>query len=312
MQTAKQQGLNLPLLVRFPCILKDRIYKLKQAVNDAMTKYGQSANFYPVYPIKVNQQKRVIQEIQKVPGVGLEAGSKAELMAILSIFNEKSLIVCNGYKDSEYIRLSMITMMLGHKVILMIEKPAELDIIIKYANQLKLKPILGIRLRLSTIGKGNWQNTGGEKSKFGLKADQCIQVIRKLKTHGLDGCLQVIHAHLGSQIANIKDIEKGIREVAGWWRALCQRGLNINTVDVGGGLGVDYEGTNSRNFCSMNYTMHQYAELIVKVFAVMAKEINQPMPHLISESGRAMTAHHAVLLTQVIDTETPQNQLCLK
>ncbi|ASP38160.1 arginine decarboxylase [Bacterioplanes sanyensis] len=313
---AQQQGLRLPLLVRFPGIIHQRIDTLVQAFSKARQDVGYQGPFVPVYPIKVNQQRPVVEQIvrgQQRAGcdlVGLEAGSKPELIAVLSQLGEtRGLIVCNGYKDRHFIRLALLAEKLGHQVFLVIEKLSELPLILEQAEQLQVTPRLGIRARLATIGKGNWQNTGGEKSKFGLSADQILQVVRQLEQRGQLDCLQLLHFHLGSQLANIRDIHTGLRECSRLFAELVRLMVPIQWLDVGGGLGVDYEGTRSRSYCSMNYSIEEYARNVVTAFADVCNELDIAMPGLITESGRAMTAHHAVLIAEVIDHESPTAEL---
>jgi arginine decarboxylase len=305
----RNAGLRLPVLVRFSDILHDRVEQLCGAFDQAMQAADYTAGYTAVYPIKVNQQRRVVEEIlattERGHGrVGLEAGSKPELLAVLALSDSgSSLIVCNGYKDREYVRLALLGEKLGHRVYLVVEKLSELEMILQEARALDVRPRIGLRARLASVGKGKWQNTGGEKSKFGLTASQILQVIDTLKEHEALGSLQLVHFHLGSQIANIRDIQRGLRECARFYQSLVALGAPVDTVDVGGGLGVDYEGTRSRSFCSANYSMAEYAHNVVNAFAQLCREHGLVQPHLISESGRALTAHHAVLITNVIDEE---------
>ncbi|MEA2116856.1 biosynthetic arginine decarboxylase [Halovibrio sp. HP20-50] len=302
-------GLRLPVLVRFSDILHDRVEQLCAAFDAAMQDANYQGGYTAVYPIKVNQQRRVVEEIlataERGSGrVGLEAGSKPELLAVLALSDGgSSLIVCNGYKDREYVRLALLGEKLGHKVYLVVEKLSELQLILEEARELQVTPRIGLRARLASVGKGKWQNTGGEKSKFGLTASQILEVVDTLRDQDALESLQLVHFHLGSQIANIRDIQRGLRECARFYQNLMELGVPIDTVDVGGGLGIDYEGTRSRSFCSANYSMREYARNVVSAFAQLCQEANLPQPHLISESGRALTAHHAVLITNVIGEE---------
>ena len=310
----RQQGLSLPVLMRFPSILHNRVHSLSDAFAKASELHDYRGGYTSVYPIKVNQQRRVVEELihgQKQQGqpIGLEAGSKPELMAVLAMAGQgNATIVCNGYKDRHYIRLALLGEKLGHRVYLVVEKLSELNLILEEAKALGIEPRLGIRARLASVGKGNWQNTGGEKSKFGLSANQILQVFEQLKASGNLSYFQLLHFHLGSQIANIRDIQGGLRECGRIFTELSQLGANIHVVDVGGGLGVDYEGTRSRSFCSMNYSMEEYANNVVSAFKEAASQADLPHPDIITESGRALTAHHAVLLTNVIDWEQPMSQ----
>ncbi|CAK0768333.1 arginine decarboxylase, biosynthetic (fragment) [Gammaproteobacteria bacterium] len=212
-------------------------------------------------------------------------------------------MVCNGYKDREYIRLALLGERLGVRTHIVVEKPSELSTIIAQSAELGIRPRLGVRVRLSSIGAGKWQNTGGEKAKFGLEAAQVLALVERLRAVGWLDCLVLMHFHLGSQVANIRDIRNGLREAARYYAELRHLGAPIVTVDVGGGLGVDYEGTSSRSFCSINYTLQEYANNVVHAFAEVCAKEGLPHPEVVTESGRAMTAHHAVLLTHVIDIE---------
>ncbi len=299
-------GIPLPLLIRFPDILKHRMYALSNAFQQAMNKYEYKAEYLPVYPIKVNQQHVVLDTLLNVPDMGLETGSKPELLAVMGLKEtSQHSIICNGYKDREYIRLALIAQMLGHRVFIIIEKLSELQLIAEESLSLKIKPLLGLRLRLSSLGKGKWQNTGGEKAKFGLTAAQVLHALQQLQSINLISQLQLIHCHMGSQIANIHDIRGGMDEVAQYYRQFQQQGANIQWVDVGGGLGVDYQGTASRHDCSTNYKLQEYADNIVQGLSALCKRHELPCPNIITESGRAIAAHHAVLLTNVVDAERP-------
>lgn len=311
-RTLVSQGIQLPVLIRFTDILHDRVNKLCNAFNQVASEQDYRGGYSVVYPIKVNQQRRVVEElIRAEPAasnqqIGLEAGSKPELMAVLALSRQPgSVIVCNGYKDQEYVRLALIGQKLGHRVFIVVEKQSELPLILEEARKLEVTPLIGIRARLATIGKGNWQNTGGEKSKFGLSASQVMDVVSQLQQANALDSLQLLHFHLGSQIANIRDIQTGLRECARFYTELRQMGAPIATVDIGGGLGVDYEGTRSRSSCSMNYSVLEYAYNVIHTIQAECDRAGIPHPDLISESGRALTAHHAVLVTNVIDQETP-------
>lgn len=306
-------GVALPVLVRFPQILHHRVNSLCHAFDQAIQKYEYQADYLLVYPIKVNQQQTVVEEIlasqasKEVPQLGLEAGSKPELMAVLAMAQKaSSVIVCNGYKDNEYIRLALIGEKLGHKVYIVLEKLSELKMVLAESKRLGVKPRLGLRARLAFQGKGKWQASGGEKSKFGLSAAQILQVVDQLKQNDMLDSLQLLHFHLGSQIANIRDIRQGVSEAGRFYCELRELGASVNCFDVGGGLAVDYDGTRSQSNNSMNYGLTEYANNIVNVLTDICNEYEQPMPRIISESGRYLTAHHAVLITDVIGTEAYQ------
>ncbi|WP_419238983.1 biosynthetic arginine decarboxylase [Photobacterium leiognathi subsp. mandapamensis] len=304
-------GASLPVLVRFPEVMHHRVDSLCSVFNQAIENYGYQGDYLAVYPIKVNQQEEVVSEILKSQyakqqrQLGLEAGSKPELMAVLAMAQEaSSVIVCNGYKDKEYIRLALIGEKLGHEVYIVLEKLSELKIILEQAQELGVTPRLGLRARLASQGKGKWQASGGEKSKFGLSASQVLTVVDELRQRNMLGCLQLLHFHLGSQIANIRDVRSGVGEAGRVYAELKKLGAGITTVDVGGGLAVDYEGTRCQSSCSMNYSINEYANNIVYVLGDICTEYEMPMPRIISESGRNLTAHHAVLITDVVGIES--------
>ena len=310
-------NISLPALVRFPDILHDRVNKLCNAFNRAIQEYGYQNDYLAVYPIKVNQQRAVVEGIMESSSacqdrqLGLESGSKPELMAVLAMASRaSSVIVCNGYKDSEYIRLAMIGEQLGHQVYIVLEKMTELDMVLAEAEKLGINPRLGLRIRLASQGKGKWQASGGEKSKFGLSATQVLAVVERLRALGKIDCLQLLHFHLGSQIANIRDVRQGVSEIARVYNELIRLGAPIHCVDVGGGLAVDYEGTRSQSTCSMNYSLQEYANNIVYTLGDLCAQNGIAVPRIISESGRNLTAHHAVLITDVIGVESyePEQQ----
>lgn len=308
-QEFKSHNLTLPVLVRFTDILQNRVDTLVTAFKSAKSEINYTGEYTAVYPIKVNQQYSVVKKLldHHSGKVGLEAGSKPELMAILGVSETPLRIVCNGYKDSEFLRLAAIGQRMGHKVYVVIEKITELKTLLTEIDKLGFAPQIGIRIRLNSVGKGKWQNTGGEKGKFGLTASQVLQAIDILKQAGRLELLSLVHFHIGSQVANIRDIHQALNECARHYAELYQMGVPIKTVDVGGGLGVDYEGSGSRSACSMNYTVNEYAKNVVFAFAEVAEKNQLPHPNIITESGRAMTAHHAVLITDAIDIEKAPN-----
>ena len=297
--------LTLPVLVRFSGILHHRVNELCMAFDRAMTAENYHGGYTAVYPIKVNQQRSVVDALLAYGGerIGLEAGSKPELLAVLARSRKDGVVVCNGYKDREYIRLALIGKQLGHRVYIVVEKLSELELVIQESRALDIEPLLGVRVRLASIGAGKWQNTGGDKSKFGLSATEVLRVVRFLREADMLGTLRMMHFHMGSQIANIQHIQAGVREAARYFVELRHLGADIRCVNVGGGLGVDYEGTRSRSFFSMNYTVQEYADNIVRALRDVCDEHRFAHPDLISESGRALTAHHAVLITNVIGVE---------
>jgi arginine decarboxylase len=302
------QGVGLPLLLRFSDILRTRIEMLTDRFQNAMTEFEFTGGYTTVYPIKVNQQRHVVEEIVAYGQryhVGLEVGSKPELQAVLAMTERTDyMIVCNGYKDEEYIRLALMGQKLGHTVLIVLEKISEVDTLLKVADEMEIEPTAGIRIKLSTTGAGRWSETAGEKSKFGLNAAQLVRVVDKLSAAGRLDILRMVHFHIGSQIPDIRNIKAAMTEVSRYYVELRQMGVGIEFVDVGGGLGVDYEGTRSTAAASVNYSMQEYANDIVYSLAEACREAELPMPHIISESGRALTAHHALLLINVIDLET--------
>jgi arginine decarboxylase len=301
-----EKGLDLPLLVRFPDILQDRVTRLCHAFDSAIANLGYKNQYTALYPIKVNQQEAVVKNIIATQDVsiGLEAGSKPELMAVLALAPKGCTITCNGYKDRDFIRLALMGLKLGHKLFIVIEKEIEVDLVIEEAQKLGIRPMVGVRVRLSSLNSDNqWADTGGEKGKFGLSASQLIHVADRLASVGMSDCVRLLHFHMGSQIANIADYRAGFREAIRYFGELRGLGLPIDHVDVGGGLGVDYDGTHSRNASSINYDMEEYAQLIVSMLAEFCDENDLPHPRVMSESGRAMTAHHAVLIMNVTDVE---------
>ena len=302
------QGVTLPMLLRFSDILKRRIETLSEGFSQAIREFEYSGGYTTVYPIKVNQQRHVVEEIVKYGskhGVGLECGSKPELQAVLGLSETtEHIIVCNGYKDEEFMRLALMGQKLGHQVFIVIEQLSELDVLLQAAEDLQVKPNAGVRLKLASAGAGRWAQSGGEKSKFGLTSAELVKLIDRLRERGQLDILRLLHFHLGSQITDIRYIKSGLQEIGRFYVELHRLGVGVTHVDVGGGLGVDYDGTNSTNNASVNYTLQEYAGDVVYTLAETCREAELPMPHIISESGRALTAHHALLLVRVIDVES--------
>ncbi len=302
---ARANGARLPMLVRFPDILNQRLGKLQAAFAQAQADWDYSGGYTAVYPIKVNQHRGVAGTLaaNHGEGFGLEAGSKPELMAVLALSRPGGLIVCNGYKDREYIRLALIGRKLGLQTFIVIEKPSELKLVLEEARALEVKPGLGVRMRLASLGAGKWQNSGGDKAKFGLSPRQVLDLWKTLRDSEYADCLNLLHFHMGSQISNVRDIANGMREATRYFVELSRLGAKITHVDVGGGLGIDYEGTRSRSYCSINYGLHAYASNIVQPLAEACEQHGLPPPRLVTECGRAMTAHHAVLIANVAEVE---------
>ena len=302
------QGVGLPLLLRFSDILRARIQNLAEAFESAIKEFDYQGKYTTVYPIKVNQQRHVVQEIVEFGepyGVGLECGSKGELQAILGLSESTNhLIVCNGYKDEEFMRLALMGQKVGHTVMIVLEQMNELEVLLKAADELDIVPTVGVRIKLATEGVGRWAKSGGEKSKFGLSPVELMKLLDRLDALGKKDILKLVHFHLGSQITDIRYIKAGLEEIGRYYSELHRMGFEVSHVDVGGGLGVDYDGSRSTRPASVNYTMREYANDVVYVIGTACQGAGLPMPVLISESGRAITAHHSLLLINVIDVES--------
>jgi arginine decarboxylase len=302
------QGVGLPLLLRFSDILKSRIEALSGEFSNAIKEFGYEGSYTTVYPVKVNQQRHVVQEIVEFGapyGVGLECGSKPELQAVLGLNEDtRHLIVCNGYKDEEYMRLALMGQQLGHTVMVVLEQLNELDVLLKVADEMGVASTAGVRIKLATEGSGRWAKSGGERSKFGLSAVELMRLLDELERRGRKNILKLVHFHLGSQITDIRHVKAGLEEISRYYAELRGMGFDISHVDVGGGLGVDYDGSRSTRSASVNYTMREYASDVVYTIGTACRTEELPMPHIISESGRALTAHHALLLVDVTDVES--------
>ena len=299
------RGIQLPILLRFSDILRARIELLCGAFTGAIKEYGYGGQYRGVYPIKVNQNRTVVEEIIEFGRpfhYGLEAGSKPELLAIMAIHqDDESLIVCNGNKDEEYIETALLASKMGKTVILVVEKPDELDHIHRVSERVKIKPSLGIRARLSSRGAGRWEQSGGDFSKFGLSAAEMVEAIDKLKSWGQTDTLKLLHFHLGSQISAIKSVKNALREAGRMYVELYKLGAKgLSYLDVGGGLGVDYDGSQTHFASSMNYTVQEYANDVVFAIKEICDADQVPHPNIVSESGRAVAAHHSVLVVNVL------------
>jgi arginine decarboxylase len=299
------RGIQLPILLRFSDILRSRIELLNSAFNQAIKEADYKGNYRGVYPIKVNQNRTVVEEIIEYGRpwhYGLEAGSKPELLAIMAIHqDEDALVVCNGYKDDEYIETALLASKLGRTVILVIEKPSELDQIRRVSQRIGVRPILGVRARLSSRGAGRWEQSGGDRAKFGLSAADMVESVKKLEAWGELDCLQLIHFHLGSQISAIRSIKNALREGGRLFVELHKMGAtSMRYFDIGGGLGVDYDGSQTNFASSMNYSVQEYANDVVYTVKEICDDDNVPHPTVVSESGRAVAAHHSVLVVNVL------------
>lgn len=304
------QGVGLPLLLRFSDILQARITTLASDFQRAMEEFEYTGSYTTVYPVKVNQQRHVVEEIVEYGGpfgVGLECGSKAELQAILGLTERTDhVIVCNGYKDEEFMRLALMGQRLGHRVFIVLESVAELDTVLAVAGEMGVVPTLGVRIKLTAEGSGRWAKSGGETSKFGLGAVQLMRLLDRLTADGLQHLLKLVHFHLGSQITDIRVVRTGLEEIGRYYAEIRDLGFDLTHVDVGGGLGVDYDGSRSTRHASMNYTTREYANDVIYVLGTIARSAGHPMPDIITESGRALTAHHSLLLINVTDVESQE------
>ena len=302
----KARGLGLPLLLRFGDILDSRIAMLNNEFKSAMKEAGYKGEYRGVYPIKVNQQQQVIEEIThfgKRYHHGLEAGSKAELIAALAYLDDaQAYLVCNGYKDEEFIDLALFGQKMGINTVLVLEMPSELPLILRRAQILGVRPCIGVRMKPSTRASGHWNDSGGDRSVFGLNAAQVIEVVDQLRQAEMLDCLQLLHYHLGSQLPNIRDIRRGVAEACRVYTGLVQEGAPMGLLDVGGGLAVDYDGSHTNFGSSRNYTISEYCSDLVEVVMTVCDEAGVPHPTLISESGRALVAYYSVLLFNILDT----------
>ena len=312
MDELQVRDITAPILLRFPDILDNRIEKISNCFKSASNEYNYTAENFIIYPIKVNQMRPVVEEIVshgKKFNIGLEAGSKPELHAVLSInIDEKSLIICNGYKDESYIELALLAQKMGRRIFLVVEKLNELKLIAEISKRLNIRPNIGIRIKLSSSGSGKWEESGGDQSKFGLNSSELLTAIDYLQKKQLGDCLKLIHFHIGSQITKIRHIKNALREASQFYVQLSRMGFDIDFIDIGGGLGVDYDGTrNSASESSMNYSIQEYANDAVSAIVDTCTKNGLKQPNIINESGRSLTAHHSILIFEVLETaQLPQ------
>ena len=310
MEELRRRNISAPTLLRFPDILDNRIEKIASCFKKASKEYEYTGENFIIYPIKVNQMRPVVEELVthgRRFNIGLEAGSKPELHAVLAInmadIKANSLIICNGYKDRGYVELALLAQKMGRRIFLVVEKPGELELINEVAGRLGIKPNIGMRIKLSSSGSGKWEESGGDHSKFGLNTSELFSSLDYLRENKMMDCLKLIHFHIGSQITKIRRIKTALREASQFYVQLCRLGYSVEFVDIGGGLGVDYDGTrNSASGYSMNYSVQEYVNDAVYTFVDVCNKNSLPHPNIINESGRSLTAHHSVLVLDVLET----------
>jgi arginine decarboxylase len=302
----RSRGLNLPLLIRFSDILRTRVHQLCGAFQQAIAENDYKGSYRGVYPIKVNQQRHVVEELAEYGrpfNLGIEAGSKPELLVALAVHdNPEALILCNGYKDRAFIETALLALKLGKKVFITMDRVAELETILTASRELDVRPLIGVRARLSTKGAGKWVESTGDRSKFGLTTAEIVSTVERLQAEGMLDCLQLLHFHIGSQITNIRAVKDALREASRIFVELHALGANMRYLDCGGGLGVDYDGSQTNFHSSVNYTLQEYAADIVSQVAEACQSRGVPHPDIITESGRALVAHHSVLVFNVLGT----------
>ena len=293
------RGLDLPILVRFNGILKDRLRELHDVFAAAIKEHDYKGTYACVYPIKVNQQREVVEKIIEYGrpyGFGLEAGSKPELLAVVAMADQTMPIICNGFKDAEFIEMALLAQKVGKQAIPVVEKYTELELVLKYAEKLNVRPQIGMRVKLAAKGSGRWQASGGYRSKFGLSVGEILHAMNELKARGMEDCFKLLHFHLGSQITNIRQVKQAINEAIRVYCDLVKRGAGLKYLDIGGGLGVDYDGSQTNFESSINYTLQEYASDVVYQIQTVCDEAGVPHPDIISESGRAVAAYHSALV----------------
>ena len=301
--TLEWRGISLPILIRFADILKHRLGEMHQAFDTSIREHGYHGGYCCVYPIKVNQQRQVVEEVfqfGRAYRFGLEAGSKPELLAVLAIADNETPIICNGFKDDEYIEMVMLAKKIGRRIIPVVEKFTELELIAKHAGQVGVKPTIGLRVKLASRGSGRWKSSGGYRSKFGLTVSEALKAVEFLKERGLENSLELLHFHLGSQITNIRQIKAAVIEAARIYVDLKKLATGLTYLDVGGGLGIDYDGSQTDFESSVNYTLEEYARDVVYHIQSICDEAEVPHPNIITESGRAVAAYHSVLVFNVL------------
>lgn len=301
------RDITAPVLLRFPDILDNRIEKISRCFKQAAEEYKYGAQNFIIYPIKVNQMRQVVDEIVshgKKFNIGLEAGSKPELHAVLATnIDEHNLIICNGYKDENYVELALLAQKMGRRIFLVVEKLNELHLIARLAKRIGVRPNIGIRIKLSSSGSGKWEESGGDHSKFGLNSSELLEAVDALVKYKMEDCLKLIHFHIGSQITKIRRIKNALREATQFYVQLTKMGFSIDFIDIGGGLGVDYDGTrSSASENSMNYSIQEYANDAISAIVDACEKNGLKQPNVITESGRSLSAHHSILIIETLET----------
>ncbi len=301
--TLEWRGISLPILIRFADIIRHRLEEMHQAFDTSMREHGYQGGYCCVFPIKVNQQRQVVEEVfhfGRAYRFGLEAGSKPELLAVLAIADNLTPIICNGFKDDEYIEMVMLAQKIGRQITPVVEKFTELELIAKHAEKVGVKPNIGLRVKLASRGSGRWKSSGGYRSKFGLTVSEALKAVDFLKQRGMESSLKLLHFHLGSQITNIRQIKAAVIEAARVYVDLKRAGTGLCYMDVGGGLGIDYDGSQTDFESSVNYTLEEYARDIVYHIQNICDEADVPHPTIVTESGRAVAAYHSLLVFNVL------------
>ena len=297
------RGVDLPVLIRFEGILKHRLREIHEAFANAISEHGYGGQYACVYPIKVNQQRQVVEQVVehgRSYGFGLEAGSKPELLIVMALADNQTPIICNGFKDAEYIEAVMLAQKLGRRIIPVVEKYSELELILHYAEKIGVRPQIGMRVKLASMGSGRWQSSGGFRSKFGLTLSEILSGLAELERRDMADCFKLLHFHMGSQVTNIRNVKTALVEGARVYADLVQRGAGLEYFDVGGGLGVDYDGSQTNFESSVNYTLQEYANDVIYQIRVVCDDVGVAHPHIFSESGRAVAAYHSVLVFGVL------------
>ena len=297
------RGIDPPVLVRVAEILGRQLSELNQVFQSAIQEHNYQGKYCCVYPIKVNQQRHVVEEIFRYGrqfGFGLEAGSKPELLAVIAIADNATPIICNGFKDDEYIAMVMLARKIGRNITPVVEKFTELELILKHSKEVGVRPSIGLRVKLAARGAGRWKSSGGYRSKFGLTVTEALRALELLREHGMADCIKLLHFHLGSQITNIRHIKGAVIEAARVYVDLYKHGAGLEFLDVGGGLGIDYDGSQTDFESSVNYTLQEYANDVVYHVQNICDEAEVPHPTIVTESGRAIAAYHSILVFNVL------------